>query len=149
MSVDTVTRLPRAAYAALGASIVGLAAAIYLTVEHFSSSLTLACPDTGAINCAKVTTSKWSHFAGIPVSVLGVVFFVGMSVLCLPVTWRVRQLDVLRVLGAVLGVVGVIYLVWAELFELKAICLYCTVVHVCTLIVFGAVLWTVNERSSS
>ena len=143
---DVKTRLPKAVYVALVAVVVGLASATYLTVEHFNSSVTLACPDTGAINCAKVTSSKWSHFAGIPVSVLGLVFFVGMGVLLLPALWRIRQLDIVRLLGAIVGVVGVIYLVWAELFKLRAICLYCTAVHVCTLIIFGCVLWAVSER---
>ena len=144
----TVTRLPKAAYVALVAAVIGLASAAYLTAEHFSSSITLACPNTGAINCAKVTSSKWSHFAGMPVSVLGLVFFVGMGVLLLPPLWRIQRLDVLRLLGAIVGAVGVIYLVWAELFKLRAICLYCTVVHICTLIIFGCVLWVISERSS-
>jgi uncharacterized membrane protein len=132
---------------ALAACGVGLGAAIYLTVEHFSSSVTLACPENGAINCLKVTTSKWSYFAGIPVAVLGVVFFVAMGVLCLPPFWRERRLDYVRLVAATVGVIGVIYLVWAELFRIEAICLWCTVVHVSTLVLFGAIAWAVSERS--
>jgi uncharacterized membrane protein len=36
--------------------------------------------------------------------------------------------------------VFVIYLVWAELFRLEAICLWCTVVHVVTVLLLGLVL---------
>jgi uncharacterized membrane protein len=150
MSTTEVTRSGRTALVvALSACIVGLGAAIYLTVEHFSSSSSLACPDTGAVNCLKVTTSKWSHFAGMPVAVLGLAFFVGMGVLCLPPLWRRRQLDYVRLIGASVGIVGVIYLVWAEVFRIEAICLWCTVVHVCTVVLFGAIAWTVSENAGS
>jgi uncharacterized membrane protein len=44
-------------------------------------------------------------------------------------------------LAAVLvGVVFVCYLIWAELFQIDAICLWCTVVHVLTLVLFGLVV---------
>jgi uncharacterized membrane protein len=108
----------------------------------------LACPETGTVNCAKVTTSAWSHVGPIPVAVLGLAYFVGMSVLCSPPAWRHRLLDVLRVIGATTGVLMVLYLVWAELFRIDAICLWCTGVHICTVLLFGFVLWTTTSVSS-
>src|SRR5579875_3900362 len=62
-------------------SILGLGVAAYLTYEHYTGSKTLACPSAGAhslINCAKVTTSPWSVEFGIPVAVLGLVYFAVM-----------------------------------------------------------------------
>ncbi|GAB3929064.1 hypothetical protein GCM10029976_028010 [Kribbella albertanoniae] len=38
------------------------------------------------------------------------------------------------------GVVFVLYLVWAELFRINAICLWCTVVHALTLVLFALVV---------
>lgn len=128
--------------AALTVSLLGLVAAAYLTFEHFTSSTTLACPETGVVNCAKVTTSTYSTAFGIPVAVLGVVFFVGMVALCLPAMWR-RDSQAVRWgrLGAVsVGAVFVLYLLWAELFKINAICLWCTAVHVLTLVLFGIVV---------
>src|SRR6478735_11682122 len=69
-------------------AVAGLAVAGYLTVEHFTSSTTLACPETGVINCQKVTTSAQSAVFGIPVAVLGLLFFVVMLPACLPAAWR-------------------------------------------------------------
>ena len=126
-------------------TLIGLAASVYLTFEHFTSSTTFACPESSTINCQKVTTSQWSHIAGIPVAVLGLVFFVAMAVLCVPPLWRIRALDVLRVAGAIVGVLSALYLVWIELFKVDAICLWCTAVHVCTLVLLGLVLWTTSE----
>ena len=115
--------------ASLVLALIGLAISVYLTVEHFTTSALLACPESATINCAKVTTSRWSHIAGIPVAVLGLAYFVVMTGLLLPVSWRRPALDPVRIVGATTGVVMVLYLVWIELFRVNAICLWCTGVH--------------------
>ncbi len=125
----------------LGLAAAGLAVSIYLTIEHYSGSTALACPENATINCAKVTTSSWSRFLGLPVAVLGLAYFVVMTLLVLPAAWRRRRLDAVRLAGAGLGMAMVLYLVWAELFRINAICLWCTAVHVCTLGLFTAILW--------
>jgi uncharacterized membrane protein len=134
----------RASILPLGFALAGLAVSIYLTIEHYSGSTALACPENATINCAKVTTSTWSRLAGMPVAVLGLVYFVAMTLLVFPPAWRHRSLDPLRVAGAAAGMVMVIYLIWAELFRVDAICLWCTAVHVCTFGLFVAVLWRIG-----
>jgi uncharacterized membrane protein len=128
--------------------VLGLVVAGYLTVEHFSSSATLACPESATINCAKVTTSQWSHVLGIPVALLGLLYFVGMLALCCPPAWRIVALDRVRIAAAALGVLSVLYLIWIELFRVDAICIWCTAVHICTLGLFGAVLWRTSVLST-
>lgn len=127
-------------------ALVGLGTAVYLTVEHYSASTTLACPVTGAINCTKVTTSSWSHVGPVPVAVLGLVFFTAMTLLCSPTAWRYRRLDTIRVAGAAIGVASAVYLIWVELFRIDAICSWCTAVHVCTVLLLALVLWTISAR---
>lgn len=121
--------------------LAGLAVSIYLTYEHYSASTTLACPDTGVVNCLKVTTSQYSTLIGIPVALLGLLFFVAETLLCLPWAWRARlpAVGFLRLAGVSVGVLFVFYLVYAELFRIDAICLYCTAVHVITLLLFFVV----------
>jgi len=75
-------------WATLAVSVAGLAVAAYLTYEHFTAGSTLACPDTGVVNCAKVTSSQYSKLFGIPVALLGLAFFVGMTALSVPPMWR-------------------------------------------------------------
>ena len=135
--------------AALVPAVLGLAVAAYLTVEHYEGSSTLACPDTGTINCLKVTTSSYSQVAGVPVAVAGLAYFVVMVALLLPAAWRIRALDPVRVAGAVAGVGTVVYLVWVELFKLDALCLWCTAVHLCVLGMFGGILWHVTGATSA
>jgi uncharacterized membrane protein len=128
--------------ASLVICVLGLLDAAYLTFEHFTSSTTLACSGHGAINCLKVTTSSYSKVLGIPVALLGLLFFVAMTALCLPQVWRSRQVNLrrLRLAGASVGMLSVLYLVWVELFKVDAICLWCTGVHVLTFALFALVL---------
>jgi uncharacterized membrane protein len=125
----------------LALAVAGLLVAGYLTIEHFTASTTLACPETGVVNCTKVTTSEQSKVLGIPVALLGLVFFVPMVVACLPRFWRDPRPAVryARLGLATAGVVFVAYLVYAELFVIDAICLWCTAVHVLTVALFAVV----------
>lgn len=118
--------------------LCGLGVATYLTITHFDTHLTLACPKTSTFNCETVTTSAQSHILGIPVAVLGLLYFVPMLVLCLPVAWRTadRRIHLARLVLASIGVGTIIYLIIAELFLIKAICLWCTSVHLITFILF-------------
>jgi uncharacterized membrane protein len=137
------TRAPAwAPVVTLPLSLLGLGVSAYLTYEHYSASTTLACPDTGAINCLKVTTSEYSTFLGIPVALLGLLFFAAMTPLTLPAAWRspVPWVRWARLAGVVGGAAFVVYLVWAELFQIDAICLWCTVVHAVTLGLFAVVV---------
>jgi len=124
-------------------SVAGLLVAAYLTYEHFTASTTLACPETGVVNCQKVTTSEQSVVFGIPVALLGLLFFVFMVPVSLPVAWRHPHPAVrwARGLAALVGVGFVFYLVYAELFVLDAICLWCTAVHVITVVLFAVIAW--------
>jgi uncharacterized membrane protein len=125
---------------ALLAALAGAAVSVYLTVQHYDSDVSFACPQSATINCEKVTTSTYSSIAGIPVALLGLIFFAAMSALLLP-SVRGRVVPALRVGGAAAGVLMVLWLVYVELFEVDAICLWCTAVHVLTLVLFAATLW--------
>ncbi|GAB3858403.1 vitamin K epoxide reductase family protein [Dactylosporangium cerinum] len=111
-------------------SVLGLAVSVYLTIEHYTSSTTLACPDTGALNCLKVTTSEQSTMFGVPVALLGLLYFAVMVALSLLWSTPRRDVRLARLAFAAVGVVFVAWLVYAELFILDAICLWCTAVHV-------------------
>jgi uncharacterized membrane protein len=125
----------------LALAFAGLGVAVYLTIEHFTASATLACPNTGTINCQKVTSSAQAKFVGVPVAVLGTAYFLGMLPLVLPAAWRSgdRRLRLARLGAGALGVVFALYLIYAELFVINAICLWCTVVHVLAFALFTVI----------
>ncbi len=118
-------------------SIFGLGVSVYLTITHFDK-VALVCVSNGTINCEKVTTSPQSVIFGIPVAMLGLVFFVPMIVLCLPAAWRSadRRIHLARLILSLAGVGMIVYLIIAELFIIKAICLWCSSVHIITFVLF-------------
>ena len=118
-------------------SLAGLGVSIYLTITHFDKVL-LVCDTNATINCEKVTTSPQSAILGIPVAMLGLLFFVPMILLCLPAAWRSadRRIHLARLVLSVTGVGMILYLIIAELFIIKAICLWCSSVHLITFVLF-------------
>lgn len=131
----------------------GLGVSIYLTIAHYNTAVTLACPATSHINCERVTTSPESIVFGIPVAVLGLAFYVFMIAAASPWAWRATgpqirgiQLGTIlrwaRVGSVIVGMVFVLYLIYTELFTLNlTICLWCTSVHVITFLLFGLIMF--------
>lgn len=128
-------------YSSLALSLVGLAVSTYLTIAHFNEHVVLACPENSTINCQKVTTSAESHFLGIPVAILGLLFYIFMVTVNLPMMWRRSSLEIPRLLASLLGVGFILWLVYSELVLIKAICLWCTSIHITTLALFLVLLY--------
>jgi uncharacterized membrane protein len=125
---------------ALSLAAVGIAS--YLTAAHYADPTALACPDTGIVNCALVTTSSWSVVLGVPLAVLGLVWAVVMTALTAPWAWRsgARWIDGARLAASGAGAAMVLYLVYVELFRIGAICLWCSAIHVTAVCLFGVIL---------
>lgn len=126
---------------ACAAALLGFAVSLYLTIEHYTSSALLACPESSVVNCARVTTSSWSTVRGAPVALGGAVFFAIMAVLAGPGA-RYRRLDRLRLAGGFAGVLGALYFIWVEVFRVEAICLWCTAAHAAAVLLLSALLWS-------
>lgn len=127
--------------ASLGLSLTAVAIASYLTVAHYTDPAALACPDTGIVNCALVTTSSWSVLLGVPVAVLGLVWAIAMTALTIPPAWSYAPwVDRVRLVLSGAGAAMVLYLIYVELFRIGAICLWCTAMHVTTVSLFAVVL---------
>ena len=120
-------------------ALAGLGVSIYLTIAHFTESALAGCSESGLVNCTKVTTSPQSYVFGIPVAVLGLAFFVFAVAIMSPWAWRAsrREIHLARIASLVVGIGFVLYLVYAELFTIGSICLYCTSVHVITFLLFA------------
>jgi uncharacterized membrane protein len=134
--------------AALLLTLAGLAVSTYLTIAHYATSDVLLCNSNGVVDCESVTTSPESQVFGVPVADLGVLYFVGMAALCLPWAWRAANplVSRLRLAGAGVGVLFVVYLVTAELVLIGRICLWCTAVHVITVALAVLLLTTALRR---
>jgi uncharacterized membrane protein len=133
-------------------SIVGLAGSVYLTIDHFAHHF-FVCPESGS--CQKILTSNSSHFLGIPVALLGIAFFVPMTLLCLPAAWRSsdRRIHLIRLILSILGIGMVLYLFAEELFVIQSLCVWCSLIHLVGFLLFVIVVTTspallTSEKSS-
>ncbi len=104
-------------------SAIGFIDASYLTVKHFTNSVPNCTLLSG---CAEVTTSAYSTILGVPVALLGSLFYLTILLLSVFVLDRknVRVFHVLCLLTP-LGFLASLWFVFLQLFILKAICLYC------------------------
>ncbi len=130
-----------------GLTVLAVIDAVYLTIAHYTTTSVLMCPGNSVINCAKVTTSPESTFLGAPVAVLGLIFYVVLAVIDWPPLWQ-RQSTLLRSTRLAMTVGGmafVLYLVYSEVVLIGNICLYCTVIHVLTLALFGLTVYATSR----
>ncbi len=104
-----------------------------------------------AINCYKVLQSSYDSVFGVPLDVLAAVYFIINLGLIYVVSFaRSDRLygRALRVLFGwrFFGLVLVPYLVYLEFFVLKAVCLYCTVMHVAIIVDFVIITYFLFYR---
>jgi uncharacterized membrane protein len=142
-------------WATFALALIGLGVSVYLTYAHYTESALAGCTETtGVVNCGKVTTSPQSVVFGIPVAVLGLAFYVFAVAIMSPWAWKARRREVgmLRLASLVAGIGFVLYLIYAELFDIGSICLYCTSVHVITFFLFvltglAVAVWGFSPRA--
>ena len=138
----------------LPVSFLGFLDASYLTVKHFVGT---PLPCSVIHGCEEVTTSQYSVIGGIPVALLGAVYYLAIFILILSVLRRnmfsscgaenvaLANEDKLLNLTARLTVIGLLASLWfiyLQLFVIKAICLYCmfSAFTSITLFVFGIIV---------
>ena len=123
-------------------ALAGLGVAVYLSIAHFDARVQLLCPNTSAINCEEVTTSPESVFLGMPVALLGLGYYLAQTALAFwPRPERFSRFEALRLLVSLGGVAFVLYLVYAEIVQIGAICLWCTSVHIVTVALFLVLIY--------
>jgi uncharacterized membrane protein len=133
-------------------SLAGLGMSIYMTIAHYTSTNILVCSNKGYIDCAKVTTSPESMvFNVFPVAVLGLAFYVFMTVINTPWAWRsgIAAIWWARLVGIITGIGFVLYLIYAEVIQIGNLCLDCTTVHIITFLLFVVLVYAATMRPTS
>jgi uncharacterized membrane protein len=123
----------------LVAHVLGIGISIYLTFVHFAAAQ-LVCSTGGAVDCERVLSSAYAVIAGtpIPTSAAGIAWFgIGAAL----AVFRVRRA---QVAWSLLGLLTVLFLVYVEIVQLGAICIWCTAAHALVVVIF---LLTVTIRA--
>jgi uncharacterized membrane protein len=120
-------------------SAFGLWASLMVVIVYYTLRMSLpACPlQTGpgvVLNCDIVLSSSYSQIFGVPLELFAVVYFIINLLLVYFIAFgNDRLLKISRNLLFVwrfFGILIVPYLVFVELVLIKAICVYCTIMHV-------------------
>ena len=120
-------------------SLVGVAIAIYLTAVHYIEGVPLVCSGSGVVNCGLVLSSPYSVVPGtsIPISIPGLAWCAVMAALAIVgLRTQARWLPPVQFAWALVGMLTVLYLVYAEIVRLHAICAWCSGLHVLILLMF-------------
>lgn len=123
-------------------SLLGFLDATYLTMKHYlGTALTCAIFE----GCDVVTTSAYSMILGVPVALLGAIYYLSMF---LSVAYYLDS-QKLRILSfaayvTVTGFLASLVFMYIQIFILKALCIYCifSAITSTTLFLFGgSILW--------
>ena len=122
-------------------ALIGIIDTAYLTANYYFGSETKCLITEG---CEIVLTSQYSKILGIPLSVLGLVFYAGIFILVSMVDIYNSEL-ILKFLiaGGVIGFGMSLVFLYIQLFLLEALCFYCLISFSSSTVVFasGVVLY--------
>jgi uncharacterized membrane protein len=117
-------------------TVIGLGVASYLTYVHYAG-IKPACSLGGS--CELVQTSAYSHLAGVPVALMGLIGYVSILLLLL-----LPQTETTRFATVAVTTVGFgfsAYLTYRELFSIHAICEWCVSSAVIMTLLVGLAVW--------
>lgn len=122
-----------------GIAVIGLIDASYLTYQHYSGLGVICNLSHG---CERVLNSQYAVVAGVPVALLGVIYYLGILLLSVYFLTNSPKPKILLVAGLA-GFLPTLYLFYLQAFVIKAWCQYCllsaitsTVIFIISVIVF-------------
>ena len=113
-------------------ALLGLAASTASTWVHYKilndPLYASFCDVSSTLNCTEAYTSRFGAFGGVPVALLGMLFFAGLLALialCSASPAASRNLPGYIFLSSTIGLAAVLYLAYASYFVLNVVCLLC------------------------
>jgi uncharacterized membrane protein len=128
-------------------AVLGFADAAYLTLEHYSGEIP---PCSIVEGCEQVLTSAYATFAGIPVALGGVIFYL-LVLIGLFAYLEGKNEKLLRyalILTAV-GFLSTLYFLFIQAFVLKAFCLYCLGSATSSILLFALAIYIFSKYSGT
>ncbi len=120
-------------------SLIGLADAIYLTVEHISGR-SVRC--TIVKGCSEVLSSPYASFRGIPLALIGAIAYFTVFSLATLGAFGYRTAGKLLVFVVAGMLLVTLWLVYLQAFVIKAFCQFCLLSAVVTLVLTALVAAT-------
>lgn len=130
-----VTKIDLIRYVTGGFALLGSGFMVYLTYLHYKGAGASVCDFGAELSCSIVNQSIYSELFGIPVSLLGLAYF--MTVVLLMLQRKLKQVFQGVILFTIFSLVFSLYLSVIELRVLKSVCLFCESSKGIMLIILG------------
>ncbi len=123
-------------------SLIGLSDALFLTYEHYNPLSIPPCPVNAVVDCGKVIRSAYAVIYGIPLGLFGSIYYLFFLIfIALNLSKKYsRAAKVLMVLASTFAFLFSIYLVYIQIFLIKAICIYCMISALTSTLIFLIVI---------
>ncbi|MEK7615266.1 MAG: vitamin K epoxide reductase family protein [Patescibacteria group bacterium] len=115
--------------------LIGFCIAAYIAHKKHKKTEHFVCPMRG--NCTAVVHSDYSKFFGIPVEILGMIYYglVVLGYLGHTITYESLLLIPLGLLS-MFAVLFSVYLTWVQVFVLRKLCTWCLISAFITCVIF-------------
>ena len=104
-------------------SAVGLSDSLYITIKYYLNS---------AVNCSilqgcdKVLTSPYSKIFGVPVALLGVIYYLSVfTIILIYLKNKNKNLITLLLYLTLAGFLASLWFTYLQIFVIKTLCIYC------------------------
>lgn len=124
----------------IAAALVGIADTLFLSYFAFLN----AVPGCAIGGCEVVLTSVYAKFLGVPLGYLGLVYYAYMLALALLIVIEPRSKALALAALFYTGVgllLSLVFEFYIQAYLIGAMCLYCGISALTTLVLFGVALW--------
>ena len=117
--------------------LIGLGVSFYLTFLHFSQTSAICGSNEIFNNCDSVLESEYAEILGIPIALLGIVFYFSTLILFLFSIFKKNKIFInLLFFAEIIGIIFSAIFTYIQFFIIKALCPYCLTSAIVTLILF-------------
>lgn len=116
----------------------GVIDSAYLTYKHYAVDASVTCGFGIFAECGRVLKSSYSQIIGVPLALLGFLYYCSLFIVLVALTFREIKLAKFTVLLLTFaGLFTSVYLVYIQVLILNALCLYCIISAVLSITLFA------------
>lgn len=129
-----------------------LGIALWLVYEFYAQNESSVCTINAKFDCLAVAQSEYALLFGVPVALLGALFYLALLVGILGVIWKFPFHKILKFLrpnfvlnlvryAAYFGLLFSLYLTYIEAFEIEVYCPFCLAQQAIIIVIVGLLIW--------
>ena len=137
-------------YAIIGVALIGFIDALYLFYSELTGNFNCLI-NAGMFECESVNTSTYAKFLGVHVSLWGIIYYLLVILLVFFFIYQ-KNIYWLSFFLPALGLVGFVFSVYLTIIELaviKALCEFCLLSAICSVIILLLILIAKHKEFSS